>query len=89
MKDLGNRIRAAIYKVEELQAQLNQRLKELEEKEMEDRCSKCNHRCNEDCAHPEKTDADYGLEPIEVDYIETYDYDPDYSPLIDKDAYTF
>lgn len=82
MKDLGNRIRAAIYKVEELQEELNKRLQALEEGEdthecmyytptacvsctlhntpcrdqacmdywkgVEDKCSKCVHKCNEE-----------------------------------------
>lgn len=80
MKDLGERIKQAIARIDAMQQQIQTILKE---KEMEDRCSKCNHRCNEDCAHPELTDADYGLEPIEVDYIETYDIDEDL-PLFTK-----
>lgn len=119
MKDLGNRIRTAIYKVEELQEELNKRLQVLERTEyahtcvyytptacmsctlhntpcrdqacmdywkgVEDKCSKCTHRCNED----------YGLEPIEVDYRETAEdtgtvkytaeglYDYGYEPIDD------
>ena len=90
---LGARIKEAQARVEAMQQQIQTI---LEEKEMEDRCSKCNHRCNEDCAHPEKTDADYGLEPIEADYRETAEdtgtvkytadglYDYGYNP-IDED----
>lgn len=59
MSNIGQRIKVAQARVEAMQQQIQTILKE---KEVEDRCSKCNHRCNEDCAHPELTDADYDLE---------------------------
>lgn len=105
MKNLGARINKAIYKVEELQARLAARLKELEEEEAThplyevttegieicwgfntactnkgdcDNCTKLNDYNNITVPFhddPFTDKEDYGL----------FDYDPAYSPLIDRD----
>lgn len=96
MNNLGARINKAIYKVEELQATLAARLKELEEEET---TMKATHPLyevttegieicwgfNNTLQQPKETvpfhddpftdKEDYGL----------FDYDPEYSPLIDRD----
>jgi hypothetical protein len=74
MKNLGERIKQAIERIDAMQQELNERLNKLERGETAMKAT-----ANDPWYTP-SGDEDIADDP--------FDYDPDYSPLIDKDAYT-